>query len=75
MKNTLHPDSIHLKQDIAKPQIGVIPEFLWLEERVTHIDHAMNRRIAHMEEIPMDWIAERNKHIQVLKDRRNEQGL
>lgn len=53
-----------------KPEIGFYPRFLWLEDRLRDIDHAMNRRIAACQHIPVEWINQRNEVLKMIGDKR-----
>jgi NAD-dependent SIR2 family protein deacetylase len=50
--------------------IGVIPEFIWVEQRVQDLNDAILRYLNVNKTIPCEWYEERNKHIKWLQDRR-----
>lgn len=41
-----------------KPKLGVLPKYLWLEDRANDIEDAIERRIEAKQEVPEDWIME-----------------
>lgn len=50
-----------------KPQIGVMPRFIWEEQRLTDIKEAIERRTSTFENIPVEWINEYNELIEKIE--------
>lgn len=46
-----------------KPPIGLIPNTIWIQERMAEIWLAINRFKASNREIPREWIAELQTHL------------
>jgi hypothetical protein len=48
-----------------KPALGLSPKFNWKSPRVKEIKEAINRKIDNDEKIPVKWIEEYNKILDV----------
>lgn len=62
------------KPELERPERGYFPKLFWLEDRLKDIDHAINRRIAARQEIPAEWITERNELVLNIK-KEDEHGI
>lgn len=45
------------------PPVGLIPQWVWIEQRINEIFLAVNRYVEVGKEIPLEWIKEYNKLI------------
>jgi hypothetical protein len=57
-----------------KPPLGVKPTYLWIEDRLREIELAIDIRIYTNDPIPIEWVVERNKHVDYLEEKRNERN-
>jgi len=44
-----------------KPALGIMPKYLWEEQRITNINEAIERMTQSQERIPVEWITEYNE--------------
>jgi hypothetical protein len=53
-----------------KPPSGVMPEKFWKEDRLKALDDAMSVRICTQQDIPLEWLIERNRILRELEGMR-----
>lgn len=70
-KNSL-PENKSLPKDTVKPPLGIIPEWLWKEQRNEELLAAIGRYSKAKLFIPLDWITEQFTLSQWLKNREEE---
>lgn len=58
----------------TKPKIGIMPEWLWKEQRLQALTETIERYLDSNQSIPTEWIEERNSLIIYFKER-NEKKL
>jgi hypothetical protein len=47
-----------IKRNVQKPPLGIVPHFLWIEQRIDEIIKAMDRYREAKKEIPREWYIE-----------------
>lgn len=52
---------------VLKPPIGIIPESVWIINRMKDLSLAINRYIDADMKVPLDWINEYNTHVDELR--------
>lgn len=50
-------------KEFEAPPLGIKPQYLWKEERLTELNEAIARYYFKQLEIPVEWIMERNELI------------
>ncbi|GAB0154748.1 hypothetical protein CHRYSEOSP005_00080 [Chryseobacterium sp. Alg-005] len=53
-----------IQSGIKKPEIGLMPEKIWQEQRLKSINEAIERYNKNQQIIPVEWIRERNELIE-----------
>jgi transposase len=53
-----HPGLTDSTEQLEKPPLGLRPNFIWMEERLTEILEATNRYVEAKKDIPFEWIKE-----------------
>lgn len=57
------------KASLGKPPLGIMPDYLWKEDRVKELEKAIQRRFSSFHEIPPEWLTERNELVKQLAER------
>ena len=55
-------------ESIKKPPLGVMPKDVWDRKRIQNLSSAINRYLFNRKEIPIEWVKERNKLIELYEE-------
>lgn len=56
-----------INTDGQRPPLGIMPEYIWKEKRLEQLEKVINDRFCTEFAIPLEWVTERNKLVEEVK--------